>query len=267
MPAPKSARGARKPGSITASRSSTPSFSISAGFIRWRPGATGVLVGGLYGVALGAAFFGESMFHHQTDASKVALIHLAGRLVAGGFKLLDTQFVTPHLQSLGAIEVSKEGYRLMLARPWRRKPSSSSGRRKERYPGARFWSRLPPPPRRRNANNRKPEAAIGRGLNCPAGAADRYRRRRHCQAVAGSRAAAQTSTGPLSCAGAASGWPAWCVFAVLSGAGGGAGAGFAAPTGAVGAPASGSSGSGVDCVAEGDGINCSVPLQLVSQIS
>jgi leucyl/phenylalanyl-tRNA--protein transferase len=75
----------------------------------------GVLVGGLYGVALGAAFFGESMFHRQTDASKVALIHLAGRLVAGGFKLLDTQFVTPHLQSLGAIEVSKEGYRLMLA--------------------------------------------------------------------------------------------------------------------------------------------------------
>ncbi|QAY96642.1 leucyl/phenylalanyl-tRNA--protein transferase [Methylovirgula ligni] len=78
----------------------------------WRDG---VLVGGLYGVALGAAFFGESMFHRETDASKVALIHLAGRLVAGGFKLLDTQFVTPHLQSLGAIEVSKEGYRLMLA--------------------------------------------------------------------------------------------------------------------------------------------------------
>ncbi|MGP8233195.1 MAG: leucyl/phenylalanyl-tRNA--protein transferase [Methylovirgula sp.] len=78
----------------------------------WRDG---VLAGGLYGVALGAAFFGESMFHRQTDASKVALIHLAGRLVAGGFKLLDTQFVTPHLQSLGAIGVSKEAYRLMLA--------------------------------------------------------------------------------------------------------------------------------------------------------
>jgi leucyl/phenylalanyl-tRNA--protein transferase len=77
----------------------------------WRDG---VLVGGLYGVALGAAFFGESMFHRQTDASKVALLHLAGRLVAGGFRLLDTQFVTPHLQSLGAIEVSKETYRVML---------------------------------------------------------------------------------------------------------------------------------------------------------
>jgi leucyl/phenylalanyl-tRNA---protein transferase len=78
----------------------------------WRDG---VLAGGLYGVALGGAFFGESMFHRQTDASKVALIHLAGRLVAGGFRLLDTQFVTPHLQSLGAIEVSKETYRLALA--------------------------------------------------------------------------------------------------------------------------------------------------------
>jgi len=78
----------------------------------WRGG---VLAGGLYGVALGGAFFGESMFHRQRDASKVALVHLAGRLVAGGFSLLDTQFVTPHLQSLGAIEVSKETYRLMLA--------------------------------------------------------------------------------------------------------------------------------------------------------
>ncbi|HZV04591.1 MAG TPA: leucyl/phenylalanyl-tRNA--protein transferase [Gemmataceae bacterium] len=74
----------------------------------------GRLAGGLYGVALGAAFFGESMFHRQTDASKVALIHLAARLAAGGFRLLDTQFVTPHLESLGAIEVSKERYRMML---------------------------------------------------------------------------------------------------------------------------------------------------------
>jgi len=78
----------------------------------WRYGA---LVGGLYGVALGAAFFGESMFYRQTDASKVALVHLAGRLAAGGFRLLDTQFVTPHLETLGAIEVSKEHYRVMLA--------------------------------------------------------------------------------------------------------------------------------------------------------
>jgi leucyl/phenylalanyl-tRNA--protein transferase len=74
----------------------------------------GELVGGLYGVALGAAFFGESMFHRQTNASKVALIHLAARLLAGGFRLLDTQFVTPHLESLGAVEVSKEIYRTML---------------------------------------------------------------------------------------------------------------------------------------------------------
>lgn len=78
----------------------------------WRDGT---LAGGLYGVALGAAFFGESMFHRQTDASKVALIHLAARLAAGGFRLLDTQFVTPHLESLGAVEVSKEQYRVMLA--------------------------------------------------------------------------------------------------------------------------------------------------------
>lgn len=75
----------------------------------------GELVGGLYGVALGAAFFGESMFHRRTDASKVALVHLAARLFAGGFRLLDTQFVTPHLESLGAIEVSKDSYRAMLA--------------------------------------------------------------------------------------------------------------------------------------------------------
>ena len=75
----------------------------------------GRLVGGLYGVALGAAFFGESMFHTETDASKVALVHLVARLSAGGFRLLDTQFVTPHLESLGAVEVSKERYRTLLA--------------------------------------------------------------------------------------------------------------------------------------------------------
>lgn len=75
----------------------------------------GELVGGLYGVSLGSAFFGESMFHRRTDASKVALIHLAARLYAGGYRLLDTQFVTPHLETLGAVEVSKETYRAMLA--------------------------------------------------------------------------------------------------------------------------------------------------------
>ena len=77
--------------------------------------ADGELVGGLYGVALGAAFFGESMFHRRTDASKVALVHLMARLSAGGFRLLDTQFVTDHLASLGAIAVPKHAYHLLLA--------------------------------------------------------------------------------------------------------------------------------------------------------
>ncbi|WP_374306532.1 leucyl/phenylalanyl-tRNA--protein transferase [Methylocella sp.] len=75
----------------------------------------GELVGGLYGVHLGAAFFGESMFHRKTDASKVALAHLAARLRKGGFVLLDAQFVTPHLASLGAVEISKNEYRRRLA--------------------------------------------------------------------------------------------------------------------------------------------------------
>ena len=72
--------------------------------------AQGALVGGLYGVCLGAAFFGESMFHRARDASKVALVHLVARLRLGGFKLLDTQFVTPHLASLGALEIAREDY-------------------------------------------------------------------------------------------------------------------------------------------------------------
>jgi leucyl/phenylalanyl-tRNA---protein transferase len=77
----------------------------------WREGR---LVGGLYGVALGAGFFGESMFHRETDASKVALTHLVARLRAGGFRLLDTQFMTSHLASLGAVTVSRESYRRLL---------------------------------------------------------------------------------------------------------------------------------------------------------
>jgi leucyl/phenylalanyl-tRNA---protein transferase len=77
----------------------------------WRDGR---LVGGLYGVALGAAFFGESMFHRETDASKVALTHLVARLRAGGFRLLDTQFMTEHLASLGAIEIARDTYRSLL---------------------------------------------------------------------------------------------------------------------------------------------------------
>ncbi|MBN9596920.1 MAG: leucyl/phenylalanyl-tRNA--protein transferase [Afipia sp.] len=77
----------------------------------WRGGD---LVGGLYGVSLGRAFFGESMFHTERDASKVALVHLVARLIAGRFVLLDTQFVTDHLRSFGAVEVSRRRYRAML---------------------------------------------------------------------------------------------------------------------------------------------------------
>ncbi|MHC2334923.1 leucyl/phenylalanyl-tRNA--protein transferase [Bradyrhizobium sp. USDA 4454] len=72
------------------------------------------LVGGLYGVSLGRAFFGESMFHTERDASKVALVHLVARLIAGGFELLDTQYVTEHLKTFGAIEISRRRYRALL---------------------------------------------------------------------------------------------------------------------------------------------------------
>lgn len=73
------------------------------------------LVGGLYGLAIGGAFFGESMFHRRTNASKMAMAHLVERLNAGGFVLLDTQFVTPHLASLGGIEIPREAYEERLA--------------------------------------------------------------------------------------------------------------------------------------------------------
>jgi len=75
----------------------------------------GRLAGGLYGVTLGAAFFGESMFSRARDTSKFALIALVARLNAGGFRLLDTQFLTDHLASLGAIEISRSDYRERLA--------------------------------------------------------------------------------------------------------------------------------------------------------
>lgn len=74
-----------------------------------------ILVGGLYGVALQSAFFGESMFSRARDASKIALLHLVDRLRRGGFVLLDTQFVTDHLSQFGAIEISRREYRLRLA--------------------------------------------------------------------------------------------------------------------------------------------------------
>jgi len=77
----------------------------------WRDGD---LVGGLYGVSLGQAFFGESMFHRARDASKVALVHLVARLIAGGFELLDTQYVTEHLRSFGAVEIPRKRYTALL---------------------------------------------------------------------------------------------------------------------------------------------------------
>jgi leucyl/phenylalanyl-tRNA--protein transferase len=73
------------------------------------------LVGGLYGLAIGGAFFGESMFHRRTNASKMAMAHLVERLNAGGFTLLDTQFVTDHLASLGGIEIPRSLYEERLA--------------------------------------------------------------------------------------------------------------------------------------------------------
>ena len=79
----------------------------------WRDGT---LVGGLYGVSLGAAFFGESMFSRATDASKVALVHLVYLLRKAGFLLLDTQFQTPHLSRFGVVEIPRESYRMQLAR-------------------------------------------------------------------------------------------------------------------------------------------------------
>ncbi len=78
----------------------------------WQDGA---LVGGLYGVSIGAAFFGESMFTRVRDASKVALAHLVARLRVGGYRLLDTQFLTEHLSRFGAVEMSRTAYRAKLA--------------------------------------------------------------------------------------------------------------------------------------------------------
>jgi leucyl/phenylalanyl-tRNA--protein transferase len=79
----------------------------------------GALVGGLYGISLGGAFFGESMFSRETDASKVALVHLVARLSIGGFILLDTQFVTSHLARFGATEIPRADYRRRLGRALR----------------------------------------------------------------------------------------------------------------------------------------------------
>jgi leucyl/phenylalanyl-tRNA---protein transferase len=85
----------------------------SAHSIECRRGGT--LVGGLYGVSIGAAFFGESMFSLETDASKVALVHLVARLRLGGYRLLDIQFLTAHLARFGGVEISRVRYRRLLA--------------------------------------------------------------------------------------------------------------------------------------------------------
>jgi len=82
----------------------------------WRGGQ---LAGGLYGVALGGVFFGESMFHRETDASKIALIALVERLNQRGFRLLDTQWSTPHLEQFGAVEIPRREYLRRLARALR----------------------------------------------------------------------------------------------------------------------------------------------------
>ncbi len=76
----------------------------------------GRLVGGLYGVALGGAFFGESMFSSERDASKIALVYLCARLIHGGFVMLDTQFVTDHLRQFGAIEIDRTRFQIELDR-------------------------------------------------------------------------------------------------------------------------------------------------------
>ena len=77
-------------------------------------GADSQLVGGLYGVALAGAFFGESMFSRATDASKIALVHLMARLQAGGFTLLDTQFSNPHLEQFGVLEIPRDDFKILL---------------------------------------------------------------------------------------------------------------------------------------------------------
>lgn len=83
----------------------------------WREGQ---LAGGLYGVSLGGAFFGESMFTRQRDASKIALVHLVARLQSGGYTLLDSQFTTQHLQQFGAVEMTREAYKRLLAEALKR---------------------------------------------------------------------------------------------------------------------------------------------------
>ena len=110
------------------------------------------LVGGLYGVSLGRAFFGESMFHRVRDASKVALVHLVARLIAGGFELLDTQYVTEHLRSFGAVEIPRRRY-TVAARP--------GDQRRSRFRQAAGGSAAQ---RRRGAGRSSPSGSDGHAL-------------------------------------------------------------------------------------------------------
>ena len=107
-------RDAIGPGSTSASTICTANYISAATAILSRSMTATELVGGLYGVSLGRAFFGESMFHRARDASKVALVHLVARLKAGHYRLLDTQFVTDHLRTFGAVEVARPAYHKLL---------------------------------------------------------------------------------------------------------------------------------------------------------
>src|SRR5215211_7209113 len=102
------------------------------------------LVGGLYGVTLGGAFFGESMFHRARDASKVALVHLVARLRAGGFKLLDTQFVTDHLKTFGGVEVPRRQYHKLLEAALGGDGDFAALGMKRPVPGAKALAQLAP---------------------------------------------------------------------------------------------------------------------------
>jgi leucyl/phenylalanyl-tRNA---protein transferase len=97
---------------IVASYSVLHSIGYAHSVEAWKQG---LLAGGLYGVSVGGAFFGESMFHYQRDASKVALVALVQRMKEKGMTLLDTQYITPHLQKFGAREISRAQYQSLLA--------------------------------------------------------------------------------------------------------------------------------------------------------
>ena len=132
------------------------------------------LVGGLYGVSLGRAFFGESMFHRARDASKVALVHLVARLIAGGFELLDTQYVTEHLRSFGAVEISAAALHRAARQgdQGRSPPISRACRPMSRSAARRRWRSSPRAGERRGSNSRTIRRTARRALLL------RWRRRR-----------------------------------------------------------------------------------------